>query len=116
MPRYIDADLLMKEFCDFVRPSNNSDFAPVPTWNDAMSIIENAPTADVVGRHRYALLLAKATIVCDAWKEYQTADYVKVVRCKDCANNNGRWCRELDMWIKEDEFCSRGERRTDADN
>ena len=47
MPRYIDADALMKELCDFVRPSNNSDFAPVPNWNDAVSLVESAPTADV---------------------------------------------------------------------
>lgn len=56
MPRYIDADLLMKEFCDFVRTSNNSDFANVPTWNDAVSLVGSAPTADVA----------------------------EVVRCKDC--------------------------------
>lgn len=52
MARYIDADLLMKEFCDFVRPSNNSDFATVPTWNDAVSLVGSAPTADVVERKR----------------------------------------------------------------
>ena len=50
MPRYIDADALMKEFRDFVRDSNNSDFAPVPNWNDAVSLVGSAPTADVVER------------------------------------------------------------------
>ena len=50
MPRYIDADALMKEFIDFVRDSNNSDFAPAPNWNDAVSLVGSAPTADVVER------------------------------------------------------------------
>jgi len=47
MARYIDADALMKEFTDFVRPSNMSDFEPIPTWNDAVSLVGSAPTADV---------------------------------------------------------------------
>lgn len=40
----IDADELMLEFADFVRASNNSDFAAVPTWNDAVSLLGSAPT------------------------------------------------------------------------
>lgn len=52
MPRYIDVDALMKEFRDFVRDSNNSDFAPVPNWNDAVSLVGAAPTADVVERKK----------------------------------------------------------------
>lgn len=52
MARYIDADALMKEFRDFVRDSNNSDFATVPNWNDAVSLVGSAPTADVVERKR----------------------------------------------------------------
>lgn len=42
--RLIDADELMLEFADFVRASNNSDFAAVPRWNDAVSLLESAPT------------------------------------------------------------------------
>lgn len=51
-PRYIDADALMKELRDFVRRSNSSDFAPAPTWNDAVSLVGSAPTADVVERKK----------------------------------------------------------------
>ena len=50
MPRYVDADILMKDFACFVRSANNSDFAKEPNWNDAVSIVENAPDADVVER------------------------------------------------------------------
>ena len=35
----------MKEFADFVRKSNNSDFAQTPTWNDAVSLVGSMPSA-----------------------------------------------------------------------
>jgi hypothetical protein len=41
----IDRQALMKEFSDFVRASNNSDFAPKPTWNDAVSLVKSMPPA-----------------------------------------------------------------------
>ena len=93
MARYIDADLLMKEFCDFVRPSNNSDFAPVPNWNDAVSLVGSAPTADVA----------------------------PVVRCKDCKlydlqdlsnpKHNTDWCVLNGFNPQNNDYCSYGERR-----
>ena len=46
--RLIDADALMREFAEFVRESNNSDFADVPTWNNAVSLVDCAPTVDAV--------------------------------------------------------------------
>lgn len=39
----INRQTLMKEFSDFVRRSNNSDFAPAPTWNDAVSLVKSMP-------------------------------------------------------------------------
>ena len=44
MSRLIDADALMQEFAEFVRHSNNSDYADIPTWNDAVSLVDSAPT------------------------------------------------------------------------
>ena len=44
----IDADELMKEFAEFVKESNNSDFADVPTWNDAVSLLGSAPTVEAI--------------------------------------------------------------------
>ena len=35
----------MKEFSDFVRASNSSDFAQTPTWNDAVSLVGSMPSA-----------------------------------------------------------------------
>ncbi len=42
---YISRQAVMKEFSDFVRKSNNSDFAPTPTWNDAVSLVGSIPSA-----------------------------------------------------------------------
>ena len=40
----ISRKAVMKEFADFVRESNNSDFAPTPTWNDAVSLVGSIPS------------------------------------------------------------------------
>ena len=44
---YIEREAVMQKFADHVRRSNNSDFAPVPTWNQAVQIVEDFPAADV---------------------------------------------------------------------
>lgn len=41
----ISRQAAMKEFSDFVRKSNNSDFAQTPTWNDAVSLVGSMPSA-----------------------------------------------------------------------
>ena len=41
----ISRQALMKEFSDFVRASNSSDFAKTPTWNDAVSLVGSMPSA-----------------------------------------------------------------------
>lgn len=41
----ISRQAIMKEFADFVRKSNNSDFAQTPTWNDAVSLVESMLSA-----------------------------------------------------------------------
>lgn len=41
----ISRQALMKEFSDFVRASNSSDFAQTPTWNDAVSLVGSMPSA-----------------------------------------------------------------------
>lgn len=51
--RLIDADALTRKFADFVRESNNSDFADVPTWNDAVSFVRNAPTIEAELQRAY---------------------------------------------------------------
>lgn len=47
MAEYIDRQAVMNKFAEVVAPSNNSDFARVPSWNDAVDIVENFPPADV---------------------------------------------------------------------
>ena len=42
----ISRQAIMKEFANFVRASNNSDFAQTPTWNDAVSLVGSMPSAE----------------------------------------------------------------------
>ena len=81
MPTYIDKDKLMNEFIEFVAPSNRDSSLPIPTWNDAVSLLGSAPDADVEA----------------------------VVRCKDCnwADN----CKIRDYFWTDNDFCSKGIRR-----
>ena len=44
---YIEREAVMQKFADHVKRSNNSDFAPVPTWNQAVQIVEDFHAADV---------------------------------------------------------------------
>lgn len=45
-----------------------------------------------------------------------TVDAVEVVRCKDCKKRNAiLWCERSHLAVEDDDFCSRGERREDAD-
>ena len=104
----------MEKFADHVKRSNNSDFAPTPTWNQAVQIVEDAPAADVV----------------------------KVVWCKDCKwkprnMGYGMNVENLDFPLDSDSlvicpygsddpwynrepdpngFCSRGVRKDGADD
>lgn len=47
----ISRQALMKDFSDFVKRSNNSDFARVPTRNDAVSLTETQPSAQQEQQH-----------------------------------------------------------------
>ena len=44
-----------------------------------------------------------------------TADAVEVVRCKDCKhrNPNGYKCLRDNLWHKDEDYCSYGERRAE---
>lgn len=47
MAEYIEREAVMQKFADHVKRSNNSDFVPAPTWNQAVQIVEDCPAADV---------------------------------------------------------------------
>ena len=94
MSDLISRQALMKEFSDFVRESNNSDFAQTPTWNDAVSLVGSMPSAQP-----------------------------EIVRCKDCVNWDTTWqndyaqnyhyCPMIDGTRRNDFYCADAERRTD---
>ena len=36
---------------------------------------------------------------------------LEIVRCKDCKHRYGKACDFADFWLKDDDYCSRGERK-----
>lgn len=40
----------------------------------------------------------------------------EIIRCKDCKHYDGRPCGIVDWYNTADDFCSKGERRTDEIN
>ena len=53
MPDLIDREALKKACSEMVRGSNNSDFVPCPSWNDAMELIDNAQTVRVTKDYQW---------------------------------------------------------------
>ena len=54
--------------------------------------------------------------MCEIYERYNKGGLVPVVRCKDCkyADEAGL-CGNVVWYNTEDDFCSKGERREDAD-
>ena len=63
MTDYIDREAVMQKFADHVKRSNNSDFAPMPTWNQAVQIVEDFPAADVREVKRGKWIISKSPSV-----------------------------------------------------
>lgn len=87
MPEYISREAVMQKFADHVKRSNNSDFAPTPTWNQAVQIVEDIPAADVVEvRH-------------GRWKhqpggdsEFDAGDFFRCDRCGSASWEDTDYC------------------------
>lgn len=88
MPRYIDLDTLSIGLCN---EQVFEDKSYAKGWNNAIELIEQEPTADVV----------------------------EVVRCQDCKWWRTMGCAFRKDCVKElpcaDDFCSHGERRESND-
>lgn len=137
MSRYIDADKLFLNFNDWAfaespdeRHSNVPEYSEhkihemiYRTINEAMSAIEQQPTADVVEKEKWNRLLENSIILADAVQKYQLADVVEVVRCKDCdfwqtdwtPNHGGdqgcHYCEMMDTFTEPLNYCGCAERK-----
>lgn len=102
----ISRQALMKEFSDFVRASNNSDFAQTPTWNDAVSLVGSMPSVQL-DLSSYSDKLWR-----NAYERGKAESEAEIVRCKDCKWKQGAECvRFADVRPFPNDFCSRAERR-----
>ena len=97
MTSMIDRDALFKEFRDFVRASNNSDFEPTPNWNDAISLVGSAPTVDAV-----------QVVRCYECKHLYV-DYGCSIGCGLCIKDSRKPIVDVD-W-----YCADGERKEQRD-
>ena len=94
---YIEREAVMQKFADHVRRSNNSDFAPVPTWNQAVQIVEDFPAADV-----------RPVVLCKDCKNWDT-DWVPKY-----AKENEYFCPIVTLTTRDDWFCADGEKREET--
>ena len=114
MDDLISRRALMKELSDFVRASNNSDFARTPTWNDAVSLVGSMPPAqpDLSG---YSSRLWKA-----AYERGKADAQPDIIHCGECKHRDPEDkkcdCGHDILWQlpRDDEwYCADAERRTD---
>lgn len=108
MADYVDRQAAMIEFAEHVKKSNNSDFAPTPTWNDAVEIVENLPSADVVEVVRCkdcVHYIPYDWMFSEVWKSQNIEDY----------SQDEIGCEWIDHYVKPDGYCSFGERKCGED-
>ena len=92
MVEYIKREAVMQKFADHVERSNNSDFAPVPTWNQAVQIVEDFPAADVVERKK-GKWIENSYLTRSA---FGRAVWHKTYKCSECGSVFGR---------EDDKYC-----------
>lgn len=100
MAEYIEREAVMQKFADHVKRSNNSDFAPAPTWNQAVQIVEDSPAVD-----------ARPVVLCRDCKH----NMANIPDIQDGMNINENWnaCQLTELYdsVKPDDFCSHGVKR-----
>ena len=73
----------MKEFTMFVQRSNNHDYAPAPTWNDAVSLVGSMPSAEPERKKgkwsnykdEHCCSVCKCVVISDCWDDEIRYDY-----------------------------------------
>ena len=126
MTDYISRADAIAEFAEWVKKANEN--GETPTWNDAVSLIGSLPSADAVSRDVHVGIVNELVKRIEELK----ADFVKVVRCKDCRHYTEDVWKEFggtpiivahqicDFWAdgcKTDPngYCSYGERAEQTD-
>ena len=93
---YISREAVMQKFADHVKRSNNSDFAPVPTWNQAVQIVEDFPAADV------RPVVKAHWIKCNRGAGYKCSVCKARSSCADVLNGNHKFCYKCGAMMCDD--------------
>ena len=86
----ISRQALMKEFSDFVRESNNSDFAQTPTWNDAVSLVGSMPSAQPF----HNITMNDVLKYIDSMPEDVWQEFTACLECRgwELQRRTAKWC------------------------
>lgn len=94
----------------FIKDCNPEHFVGHPNFIEYMDSVG----IQSFGRWQYAngfnMGLTAAEVVIKKLPSAQS----EVVRCKDCKHRYGKACDFADFWLKDDDYCSRGERKEDG--
>lgn len=133
MPRYIDADALLKAMDTwdkfgfshsgaFVREPENDDYVPYVHYDDMVKCVEGMQTDDVLEKVIDELTREiSERLIQFLEANYEIIPKQPVVRCKDCKHlvRSEGVCKVLSnnyeppVYVDDDDFCSRGERSED---
>ena len=97
MAEYIEREAIMQKFADNVKRSNNSDFAPTPTWNQAVQIVEDIPAADV-----------RPVVFCK-----NCMHSVQGKKALECEKHRYVW-NNMNRWVNDEDFCCWGAKREES--
>lgn len=86
MARYIDADLLRIEMEDlYEHHIEMRNFSADGAVADCLTMLNNAPTADVVEvKHGYWITDEKGIVICSECGEEHAWDEYRATYCEDC--------------------------------
>ena len=127
--RLIDANALMGQFCEYADKLTFAFFDLDAITEEIM----DAPTVDAVSRGVLDQVRWERDIALEQLADYgislgERADVVKVVRCKDCKHREKHWITGTPTCgnpyygmasgvdLKDDDFCSYGERKGNGKN
>lgn len=102
MSDLIDRGALIKEFQTFVWRSNNHDYAPAPTWNDAVSLVGSMPSVNT------DIILCQD---CKWWNQLEDGHPYGYCRACRSGTHTERWDISIKRQCKFDFFCADAEPR-----
>ena len=107
MSDLIDRGALMKEFQTFVWRSNHHDYAPTPTWNDAVSLVGSMPSVNT------DIILCQD---CKWWDQLEDGHPYGYCRACKSGTHTDRWEISIYRQNRYDFYCADAEPKNEDEN